>query len=88
MNKLKIAINTGTVWVKTFIVDGNKDDDLLALIEEYVQNNKDDFRTYSYNELLNIYDNDDCLIEENHLPINGGEYYIDSVEWVEEIVEE
>lgn len=80
---LKISINTGLVWCKTFVVEGNKKDDILGLIEEYVQNNADEFDKFDYTELLENYTEQE--IEEEFLPINGGQFYIGRIESIEEI---
>lgn len=81
---LKLCINTGTVWLKCIYTIGTTQDDILGTIEEYIGNNPRELREYDYNELLDIYDNYE-EIEDFHIPINGGEFYIDSLELIEEI---
>lgn len=82
MNKLRIAFNTGLAWVKTIEVEGTMQDDLLGLIEEYIEENPQELRRYTYEELMEIYEDEEEV--DRFIPINGGEFYIDWVENVEE----
>lgn len=80
---LKINFKTGTAWVRSIVVKGSLKDDLLALIENYIESNPNGLPVYSTQELFTAYSED--YIEENYLPINGGEFYIDAIEFVEEL---
>lgn len=80
---LKICFNTGSAWVNCFEVEGSLYDDLLRIVEELVENNIEDFAKYQYDELLEDFTEEE--IDELYLPINGGEFYIDSIAYVEEV---
>ena len=84
---LKIGLHTGTMMLNTFEIEGKKTDDVFALVDEYVQEHKEDFATYDYDELFdpsNPSDSDD-FIDTFYMPINGGEYYVGRIELIEEI---
>lgn len=83
---LKIHINEDTYMLNDFYVEGTKNDDLLGLVDAYVQEHKEDFSTWTYQELLGIYDGNEDYIDESSTPINGGEYYIGRIELVEEVL--
>lgn len=83
---LRIGINNGTAQLTTFTVEGRLQDDIAAIVDEYVQDHEDDFATVGYYELMEYYDSEE-EIAENSFPINGGEYYIGRVELVEEVKE-
>jgi hypothetical protein len=72
---LKISIYGG--MYKLFTVEGKLNDDILSVIDEYVQENKEEFITYDFEEIEGE--------DENYIPINGGEYYIDNIYSIEEV---
>lgn len=90
MTILKINFKTGTAWTESIYVEGTKHDDLVYLIDEYFN---------EHGELpVELYETDeiqaDCSSEQefadtvdNLLAINGGEYYIDGIDSVEELDE-
>lgn len=80
---LRIYFKTVTAWVRAIEVEGSLKDDLLNLIEQYIEIHPDDLPTYQYEDLQENY-TIEC-IEENYLPINGGEFYIDMIDWIEEL---
>lgn len=85
---LKIHLRTGTMWLKTIEVEGTKRSDILALIDEYYSEHGDlPVALYSMEDLRQTYEDEEELEQalEEMLPINGGEFYIDGVEYVEEI---
>lgn len=86
---LKINLNTGLAWTKSIMVDGSLNDDLLALIDEYYSENGElPVRMYTMDEINEIYEHDENDIDdalENMIPINGGEYWIDGIDSIEEI---
>lgn len=90
---LEIHFLTGTAWTKSIIVEGSEDDDLLELIDGYYLEHGDlpvpmfdlddllegrTFKTqgeqWEYLEKLEV------------LPINGGEYYIEGISHIEEVI--
>ena len=80
---LKITLDTGVFYAKSFFVDGNIYDDILGLIDDYVQKNKKEFRIYTLEECIEIYEIEDMY--NFFAPINGGEYFIDNISNVEEV---
>ena len=74
---LRIHFSTGTAWTKIIEVEGQLHNDLLVLIEEYVMEHEEEFIKYDYNELLEEHTDEE--INELYLPINGGEYYINTI---------
>lgn len=80
---LKLCFNTGLVWLKCIYTIGTEQDDIIGTIEEYINNNPNDISQYDYEELLRDYNNEE--IDENYIAINGGEFYIDTLELIEEI---
>lgn len=83
---LKLNFETGTAWTKSIELEGNKNDDILQLIDDYyIENNKTlPLRTYTLKELEEIYENDENEID-RFIPVNGGEIYIDPLVSIEEI---
>lgn len=73
---LKISLQTGVYELQVFEIEGNLKDDLYALIDEYVQKNKKDFRTYNFEEIEH---------NDEYIAINGGEYYIEGIMYIEEV---
>lgn len=91
---IRIHLHTGTAWTKSIDVEGDLHNDLLQLIDDYYSEHKSlPVPMYTFNDLLNMFTEDDYSIDENGLsicmdemlPINGGEYYIDGVSSVEEV---
>lgn len=80
---LKITIGYG--YGSCFTTEGTVYDDLMGIVDEYVQEHPDEFAKYDYAELADIYDGDEDIISENSTPINGGEYYIGPIAHVEEV---
>lgn len=88
---LRIHFNTGTAFGNSIVVKGTANDDLLDLVEGYINENGTDWTaTFSYKELYDLYKDDtltdtsvDDLISESYMPINGGEYYIYNIVRVE-----
>lgn len=81
---LKIHFNTGVHQPNTITVEGTLKDDIMEIIDIYVQENKETFRIYTYEQAFAIYE-DFPLFNQYFIPINGGEYYIDSINYIEEI---
>jgi len=81
---LKIHMHTGTAWTKIIETEGTLNDDLMAIIEGYVIEHKDEFACFTYEELMED-EEDETYLNEMFLPINGGEYYIYTVSHVEEV---
>lgn len=81
---LRIAFNVGVLNTQIIEVEGTQNDDLLAVIEDYVMTHKDEFACYTLEEILTEYNYSEDEILDEFLPINGGEFYIGKVEWVEE----
>ncbi len=83
---LKLNFETGTAWTESIELEGNKNDDILQLIDDYyIENNKTlPLITYTLNELEEIYENDENEID-RFIPVNGGEIYISPLVSIEEI---
>lgn len=93
MEKLRICFHTNTAWLNCITVKGSKTDDIQALIEEYIDENGTDWTSkYTYEDIYNDIFNPgmgreefENILNEQYLPINGGEYYIYSIASIEEI---
>lgn len=90
---LEIHLMTGTVWTKSIIVEGIPDDDILELIDGYyLENNDLPVPMYTIDELLEgeTFKTQDDQWEYidglEMLPINGGQFYIDGIAHVEEVI--
>lgn len=81
---LKVSVDTGTMELNVFYVEGTQKDNVSSLIDEYVQEHKDDFAVYSLVEIEVFTDNDEDIASEEYFAINGGEYYIGRIVLVEE----
>ena len=80
---LKINLMTGTAWTKSIITEGTTNSDLLGCIDEFVSKYGIDnlpVVAYEFSEL-------DEYEQENYIPINGGEWYIEGIASIEEIEE-
>lgn len=78
---IKVYLLTGTYELQRVDLDCNINDDIFAALDEHVQEHKEDFRVYDYNELLDNFQPE--TIDEEFLPINGGEYHIDAISHIE-----
>lgn len=90
---LKIHLLTGTAWTESILVEGTEDDDLLELINEYYLENGDlPVEMYTLDEVIKgrtfrtQEEEWDYIDDQGLLPINGGEYYIDGIAYVEEVI--
>jgi len=90
---LKIYLMTGTAWTESILVEGTEDDDLLELIEEYYFDNGDlPVPMYTLDEVIKgkTFRNQggewEYIDDQGLLRINGGEYYIDGIAYVEEVI--
>ena len=90
---LEIFLETGTPWLESIIVEGREEDDLLELIEEYYLETGDlPVPMYTLDEVIkgrtfrNQEEEWEYLDDLGLLPINGGEYYIDGIAYVEEVI--
>ena len=73
---LKISLQTGVYELQVFEIEGTLKDDIYRLIDEYVQEHKEEFKTYNWEEIEH---NDEFIA------INGGEYYIEGIMYIEEV---
>lgn len=80
---LKMFIETGTFSLDEIYTEGNKNDDLLSILEEYLEENNQAIIKYNISVLEDNYTDEE--ITELYTPINGGEYYIDRLSHVEEM---
>lgn len=76
---LKLHLQNGTAWTTPIQVEGHTGDDIISLIDDYYyENGSLPVPMYTMDEL-----------EEWELatmiPVNGGEYYIDMVSYIEEL---
>ena len=90
---LEIYLMTGTAWTESILVEGTEDDDLLELIEEYYFDNGDlPVPMYTLDEVIkgrtfrNQEEEWEYIDSLELLPINGGEYYIDGIAFVEVVI--
>ena len=82
--------NIGFYWLNPIVTEGGRFSDILELIDNIYNNypkNKLPYRLYTYDEVIdNIgVDGFDNYLFECYLPVNGGEYYTDVIEYVEVI---
>ncbi len=81
---------TGFYWTRPLLVEGVRGDCLHYIMNElYNQYNDDElpFPLYTYDDVIdNIgetgYEN---YLYEHYFPLNGGEYYTNTILWVEEV---
>ena len=75
---------TGLAWLNPIITTVNNRGDIETILDDIYNNisNKDEmsFPLYDIEEIEDIY------LYEDYIPINGGEYYTDTILWVEEVV--
>ena len=90
---LKIYLMTGTAWTESILVEGTEDDDLLELIEEYYLEHGDlPVPMYTLDEVIkgktfrNQEEEWEYIDDQGLLRINGGEYYIDGIAYIEEVI--
>jgi hypothetical protein len=85
---LRIHLQTGLMWTKSIEVEGHMGSDLVQLLDDYYNEYGDlPVQLYTLRELEEVYDDEDELniILDEMIPINGGEYWINGIEYVEEI---
>ena len=85
---LRIHLQTGLMWTKSIEVEGHMGSDLVQLLDDYYNEYGDlPVQMYTLRELGEVYDDEDELniILDEMIPINGGEYWINGIEYVEEI---
>ena len=76
------------MWTKSIEVEGHMGSDLVQLLDDYYNEYGDlPVQLYTLRELEEVYDDEDELniILDEMIPINGGEYWINGIEYVEEI---
>ena len=90
---LEIHLLTGTAWTQSILVEGTKQDDILYLIDEYYLEHDDlPVPMYTLDDLLDGItfksqeEQWEYMDRLEMLPINGGEYYIDGIAHVEEVI--
>ncbi|HZJ99388.1 MAG TPA: hypothetical protein VFC79_05255 [Tissierellaceae bacterium] len=90
---LEIHLVTGTAWTKSILVEGTPHDDILQLIDEYYFEHDDlPVLMYTIDDLINgrIFKTQEeqweYLDNLGVLPINGGEFYIDGIDHIEEVI--
>lgn len=83
---------TGFYWTRPLIVEGVKGECLDYLMNElfnqYNDNDELPFPLYSFDEVISDigeigYEE---YLYEHYFPLNGGEYYTDTILWVEEVI--
>ena len=82
---------TGFYWTRPLIVEGVRGDCLNYLLNELFNQYDDDelpFSLYTYKEVIDDigeigYEN---YLYEHYFPLNGGEYYTDTILRVEEVI--
>ena len=78
---IKIYFTGSGFYVPTVVVDNEINDDLIAILDELHERCELPVPLHEPQELIEEgFDLDD------YIPINGGEYYIDMVERVEELL--
>ena len=90
---LEIHLLTGLAWTKSILVEGTPYDDIGALIDDYYLEHGDlPVPMYELEDLIEgkIFktqeDEWEYLDYLGVLPINGGEYYIDGISRIEEVI--
>lgn len=90
---LEIHLLTGTAWTQSILVEGTKQDDILYLIDEYYLEHDDlPVPMYTLDDLIEgkkfktQEDEWQYLDSLGVIPINGGEFYIDGIAHVEEVI--
>ena len=90
---LEIHLSTGTAWTESIVVEGTEQDDLLQLIDSYYLENGDlPVPMYTLEDLLQgqyfktEHQQWDYIDSLEMLPINGGEFFIDGIDSVEEVI--
>jgi len=78
---IKIYFTGSGFYVPTVVVDNEINDDLIAILDELHERCELPVPLYTLEELEE--EGDDL---DNYIPINGGEYYIDMIERVEELL--
>ena len=81
---MKLYFNTGTMYLDVVEVEGNVNDDIAGIAEAYVMDHKDEFQTFTYEELTEGLDEEEMEYwDELFMAINGGEYYVYNLARVE-----
>jgi hypothetical protein len=90
---LEIHLETGFYWTESILVEGTENDDLLELIDEYYLEHGDlPVPMYTLDEVIKgrtfrtQEEEWEYIDDLGLLPINGGEYYIDGIAYVEEVI--
>ena len=90
---LKIHLLTGLAWTKYILVEGTEQDDLLELIDRYyLEHGNLPVPMYTLDDLIEgkkfktQEDEWEYLDYLEVLPINGGEFYIDGIDHIEEVI--
>ena len=90
---LEIYLDMGFYQTESILVEGTKDDDLLELIDEYYLEHGDlPVPMYTLDEVIkgrtfrNQEEEWEYIDSLGVLPINGGEYYIDGIAYIEEVI--
>jgi len=82
---IKVGFSTGLAWLHTIRFEGSLNDDIGALIDDYMAEHDDEpMQRFTYKEALRNSDFDDDVFNEEYHPINGGEYYVGRIEVIEE----
>ena len=90
---LEIHLSTGLAWTKSIIVEGTAYDDIAGLVDDYYLEHGDlPVPIYELDELIKgrtfktQEEEWEYLDYLGVLPINGGEYYIDGISHIEEVI--
>lgn len=83
---LTIGLKTGLAWAAEIKVEGDEHSDILQLIDDYYDEHKDlPVALYSYENIIEFAKEAGEPIDtylEQYVPINGGQYYILGIEYV------
>ena len=83
--------STGFYYTRPLIAEGVRGECLDYLMNELLERYNDDelpFPLYAYDEVIEDigeigYEN---YLYEHYFPLNGGEYYTDTILWIEEVI--
>ena len=81
---------TGFYWTRPLVVEGVKGECLDYLMNELFNSYNNDelpFPLYSYKDVIDDIGETDYeeYLYDYYFPLNGGEYYTDTILWVEEV---
>lgn len=71
-----VSFNTGTYKNKVIAMLGTSNDDIMCIIDEYAQETENNLTRYESGEVFSYHES---YQDESFLPINGGEWYTDSI---------